>query len=132
MTDARAQATAVETEFAARIDRIRARVVLKLADKIREIDATMPLMAGDGDAAVDAVASAYRWLHDVSGIGPIIGFAATGRQARSCAAVLVGSFHAQRGLSSDELALFASGFEAFRIVAFKETHFTESSRRSAL
>jgi hypothetical protein len=125
MTEAPAQATAVETEFAARIDRIRARVVLKLADKIQEIDATMPIMAGDGAAAVDAVARAYRWLHDVSGIGPIVGFEATGRHARSCAAVLVKSFHAQRGLSSDELASLTSGFETFRIVALNETRFTE-------
>jgi hypothetical protein len=132
MTKAHAQTTAVETEFAARIDRIRARVVLKLADKIPEIDATMPLMAGDGGAAADAVASAYRWLHDVTGIGSVIGFAATGRQARLCAAVLVCSFHAQRGLSPDELALLARGFETFRIVALEETHFPELSRRSAL
>ena len=129
MTEARAQATAVETEFAARIDRIRARVALKLADKIPEIDATMSLMTGDGDAAVDAVASAYRWLHDVTGIGSIIGFEATGRHARSCAAVLVSAFHAQRCLSSDELALLVGGFETFRIVALSETHFTELSRR---
>ena len=131
MTEARAQATAVETEFAARIDRIRARVVLKVAEKIQEIDATMSLMTDDGDTAVDAVASAYRWLHDVSGIGSIIGFEATGRQARLCADVLVSSFRAQRGLSSDELALLAGGFETFRIVALSETHFTELSRRPA-
>jgi len=131
MTETPAQATAVETEFAARIDRIRARVALKLADKIPEIDATMSLMTGDGDAAVDAVASAYRWLHDVTGIGSIIGFEATGRQARLCTAVLVSAFRSQRGLSSDELALLASGFETFRIVALKETRFTELSRRSA-
>jgi hypothetical protein len=129
MTEARAQAIEVEKDFAARIDRIRARVVLKLADKIQEVDATMSLMTGDGGDAVNAVASTYRWLHDVSGIGSIIGFEATGRQARSCAAVLVSSFHAQRGLSSDELALLASGFETFRIVALSETHFTELSRR---
>jgi hypothetical protein len=130
MNETRAQATAVETEFVARIDRIRARVVLKLAEKIREIDATMSLMAGDGDDAVDAVASAYRWFHDVSGIGPIVGFEATGQHARSCAAVLIGSFRAQRGLSPVEWALLTSDFETFRIVAQNETHFTELNQRS--
>jgi hypothetical protein len=54
MIETRAQATAAETEFVARIDRIRVRVVLKLAEKVREIDATMSLMAGDGGDAVDA------------------------------------------------------------------------------
>ena len=130
MIETRTQDSAVETEFVARIDTIRLRVVLKLAEKIREIDTTMSIMAGDGDDAVDAVASAYRWFHDVSGIGPIVGFEATGQHARLCAAVLIGSFRAQRGLSADELALLTSGFETFRIVAMNETHFTKIDQRS--
>jgi hypothetical protein len=130
MIETRTQASAVETEFVARIDRIRLRVVSKLAEKIREIDATMSFMAGDGDGAADAVASAYRWFHDVSGIGPIVGFEATGQHARLCAAVLIGSFRAQRGLSPDELALLTSGFETFRIAALNETHFTRINQRS--
>jgi hypothetical protein len=129
MIETRTQDSAVETEFVARIDTIRLRVVLKLAEKIREIDTTMSIMAGDGDDAVDAVASAYRWFHDVSGIGPIVGFEATGQHARLCAAVLIGSFRAQRGLSPDELALLTSGFENFRIVALNETHFTKINQR---
>jgi hypothetical protein len=129
MIETRTHDSAVETEFVARIDTIRLRVVLKLAEKIREIDATMSIMAGDGDDAVDAVASAYRWFHDVSGIGPIVGFEATGQHARLCAAVLIGSFRAQRGLSPDELALLTSGFENFRIVALNETHFTKINQR---
>jgi hypothetical protein len=130
MIETRTQASAVETEFVARIDRIRSRVLLKLAEKIPEIDATMSSMAGDGDGAADAVASAYRWFHDVSGIGPIVGFEATGQHARSCAAVLLGSFRAQRGLSPDELALLTSGFETFRVVALNETHFTKIDQKS--
>jgi hypothetical protein len=129
MIETRAEAIAVETEFAVRIDRIRARFVLKLADKIPEIDVALSRMAGNGSDAVDAVASAYRWFHDVSGIGSIIGFDATGRQARLCAAVLINSFRAQRCVSPDELASLTSGFGTFRVVALNETHFTELNQK---
>ena len=55
MIETRAEAIAVETEFAARIDRIRARFVLKLADKIPQIDVALSGMAGDGSDAVAAM-----------------------------------------------------------------------------
>jgi hypothetical protein len=131
MIKAHAQGTAVEAEFAARIDKIRARVSLKLADRIQQTDAALPQMTGDGDDAVAAVASAYRWFHDISGIGPTIGFEATGRQARLCASILVTPFRAQRGLSPDELELLTSGLESLRIAALNETHSTGSNQRSA-
>ena len=132
MIKARTQDTAVEAEFAARIARIRARVVLKFAGGIQQTDAALLQMIGDGSGAALAVASAYRWLHDISGIFPTIGFEETGRQARSCASILVSPFRAQRGLLSHELKLLTNGLESLRIVALNETHSTALSRRSAL
>jgi len=128
MIKTRAQAATTETEFAARIDTIRARVALRLADKILQTDTSLSQMTGDGSDAVDAVATAYRWLHDVSGIGPTVGFEATGRLARSCATVLLSPFRARRGLSPDELALLTESFESLRITALNEIHSTESIR----
>lgn len=131
MVETRAQATSAETQFAARIDKIRARVALKLADRIQQTDAALPKMTSGGSDAVNAVATAYRWFHDISGIGPTLGFQATGREARMCADILVGPFRAQRGLSTDELTLLTKGLESFRIVALDETHSTASNQRSA-
>jgi hypothetical protein len=131
MVDARAQGTGVEAEFAARIDKVRARFALKLAGRIQQTDAALSLMTGDGSDAVAAVASAYRWVHDITGIGPTIGFEETGRQARSCASVLVHPFRAQRGLSSEELELLTSGLESLRIAALQETHSAALNQRSA-
>jgi hypothetical protein len=131
MIEARGSPTVIETEFAARVDRIRARVALKLADKIQQTEAALSRMAGDGSDAVDAVATAYRWFHDISGIGPIVGFEATGRLARSCATILVRSFQARRGLSPEELALLTSGLESLRIAALRETHSSNSIQGSA-
>jgi hypothetical protein len=129
MIDTRRQTTLVEAACAGRIDIIRARVALRLADNIQQTDAALPQMTGDGRDAADAVACAYRWFHDISGIGPIIGFEATGRQARACASILVGPFRAQVGLSPEELALLTSGLESLRIAALDETRSIESNQR---
>ena len=131
MINARPQATAVETELAARLDSIRARVALKLADRIQQTEAALSQMTGNGVDAVAAVASAYRWFHDLSGIGPTIGFEITGKQARTCTGILVDPFRAQRGLSSDELESLTGGLESLRIAALNEMHSTGSYRRAA-
>ena len=128
MIKAHAQAATTETEFAARIGRICARVALRLSDNIQQTDTSLSQMTGERSEAVDAVATAYRWLHDISGIGPTVGFEATGRLARSCAAALLGAFRARRGLSPDELALLTESFESLRITALNEIHLTESVR----
>jgi hypothetical protein len=122
MNETRAKTTGIEAQFASRIDMIRARFVLKLADRIQQTDAALSQMADGGSRAVDAVATAYRWFHDVSGIGPTFGFEATGREARSCADILLDPFRTRRGLSPDELASLTNGLETVRIAALRETH----------
>lgn len=130
MVEICAKATSIEAQFATRIDKIRSRVALKLADRIRQTDEALSQMASDGSEAVNAVATTYRWFHDISGIGPTLGFEATGKQARACADMLVDPFRERRGLSADELILLASGLESLRIVALRET--TELTQRSTL
>jgi hypothetical protein len=130
MNEARTQSTAIEVQFAARIDGIRARFALKLANNIQQTDAALRQMAGDGSGAVNAVATAYRWLHDAVGVCATIGFEATGQCARSCDAVLVEPFRAQRGLSQDELALLTENLESLRFTALTETIITESNQGS--
>jgi hypothetical protein len=131
MHEAHSKTTAVETEFASRIDRIRARVALKLASKIEQTDAALSQMTGDASEAVDAVATAYRWFHDISGIGPTVGFDQTGQWAQSCADILASSFHARRGLSPDELALLTTALQSFQIAALKEAHLAGLNQRTA-
>ena len=122
------QGTAAEAQFAARIDGVRARFALKLADKIRQTAAALPRMIENGSGAEDVVANAYRWFHDVSGIAPTIGFEAAGRSARSCDAILVGPYRAQRGLSAAELALLTESLESLRDTAQAETQAMELNR----
>jgi hypothetical protein len=120
MADPHAQNTAIEAQFAARIDRIRARFALKLARNIQQTDAALRRMTGDGNDAVEAIATAYRWFHDAIGICATIGFEATGRLARSCDAILGEPFRNQRGLSPDELAQLTESLESLRITALAE------------
>jgi hypothetical protein len=130
MINAGSQSTAVEAQFAARIDGIRARFALKLANNIQQTDAALQHMAGDGSDAVDAVETAYRWLHDAVGVCATIGFEATGQHARSCDAVLIGPFRAQRGLSQEELALLTANLESLRFTALTETIITKPNQGS--
>ena len=120
-----------ESEFAERIAKIRVRFVSKLADKIRQTDAALHQLSGDGSEAADAVATAYRQFHDVCGIGATIGFEATGRSARALDAILVGPFRDHRGLSEAELVKLKEGLETLRIAARTEMQSTDSDRELA-
>jgi hypothetical protein len=131
MVKAHTQSTAIETQFAARMDGIRARYALKLAGHIERTDAALQQMTGNGSDSVNAVATAYFWLHDAVGVCATVGFEATGQLARSCEAVLVGPFRAQRGLSQQELALLTENLESLRITALGETSLTESNNKGS-
>ncbi len=103
MTDGRDHIPTDETTFDARMDRIRVRFAIKLVDNIQRTETTLTRMTGDGRDAAEAVATAYRWLHEVCGVAPTLGFKVIGRSARLCTAILAGPFWARRKLSADEL-----------------------------
>ena len=131
MNEPRAKPDGIEAQFALRIDKIRARFALRLAGKIQETDAALSRMVGGGSDAVEAVAVAYRWFHDVSGTGLTLGFKMTGQEASNCAAILVDPFRSGRGLSPDELASLTITLEALRIAALQEVQSSESNQRLA-
>ena len=131
MMKAPAKADGVEEQFATRIDKIRVRFAYRLAEKLEQTDAALSQMMHDG-GGVDAIATAYRWFHDVSGIGPTLGFVATGNAARKCADILVDAFRSHRSLLPDELASLNSAFDSLRIEALRETLAPEAIQRSSL
>ena len=124
------QSTSGDAAFEARLMGIRVRFARGLAAKIEQTDAALTRMAGEGIDAVDAVTVAYRWLHEVGGIGSNVGFAATGLLAKSCEAILAAPFRTQRGLSPGEMAKLTSGLESLRITALTETATTNSNQRT--
>jgi hypothetical protein len=119
---------AIEARFEASIDRVRVRFALKFSDKLQQTAADLPRMTEDASAPVEVVENAYRWIHDVSGIASTIGFEAIGQSARSCDAILLGPYRAQRGLSAAELAALTESLESLRITALTESHTMDLNR----
>jgi hypothetical protein len=130
MNSPQIRSTPNEAEFEARLMGIRTRFALSLAARIEQTCAALARMAGEGNDAIDAVTVAYRWVHDVGGIGSTVGFTATGLLAKSCEAILAGPFRMQRGLLPEEIAQLTTGLESLRIMALTETATTSSNQRT--
>ena len=120
MNDAQDHNTAAETDFAQRMGKLRTRFASKLFIRIARATDALPRMSGDGSDAVVAVTDVYREFHDVCGIAPTIGFAATGQLARQCDAILVSPFSEQRALFENERVMLTEKIEALRLGALAE------------
>ena len=103
-----ANKTLSEILFENRIAKVRMRFITKLAETMR-VTSDLPRLAGDGSAAVEAVATTYHLFHDMAGIGSTIGFEATGQAARTLDTLLMGPFRDQRGLRGDEVTRLKDG-----------------------
>ena len=124
MPTSNARGAADEAQFEVRIEGVRVRFAQKFAGRMQQTAAALPRMTEDESAAIDAVATAYRWLHEVGGIASTIGFAATGQSARSCEAILAGPCRDQRGLSAAEAVTLTEHLEALRLTAQTELRTT--------
>jgi hypothetical protein len=127
MPGAGVQGTAIEGQFEARIEVVRTRLVANFANRMQQTIASLPQMIGDGTAPAEAVANAYRWLHELCGIASTLGFQSTGRSARPCDALLIGPYRARRGLSAPELAQLNEHLESLRLAARAEMQIPDSS-----
>jgi HPt (histidine-containing phosphotransfer) domain-containing protein len=105
--------------FAERFAAVRARFAAKLDSRIDEIEATIPELAGG--CASEPLARAHRRAHDLCGVGPTMGFVATGHAARAIEQVMLGALKANRPLSADELTKVSDGVAALRVAACAET-----------
>jgi hypothetical protein len=114
--------------FADRLARVRRRFVSTLAGKVDETCAAIPNLSAALPAAPGAVAQAYRSMHGVVGIGPTVGFPATGRAARDVEEVLRAPYRDGRGLRSDEIATLLNSLQALREAASRELHLFNPAR----
>ena len=106
-----------EEDFAERLNGVRKRFAAKLAGRIAEIDAALSAMVGEGSEVNAAVYAAHRKVHDLCGIGPTLGFEATGKAARVCEKILLQPSRGQRGLNEQEMAHLKEGLVALRAAA---------------
>jgi hypothetical protein len=103
-----------EAEFIERMAQIRARFARKLANEVEEMSLNFGRLAGASREAVEATAAAYLTFHEMCGIGPTIGFEATGQAARAVDGILILAYRAQRGLTDDELSRLKGELEHVR------------------
>src|SRR5207253_2698414 len=113
-------------EFAQRLAGVWRRFASKLSNRIAEIDAVLPELIGNGAAVVAAVSTAHRKVHDLCGIGPTLGFIATGQAARTCERVLLQPSRAERGLTDQEMADLRVGLLALRTAAQSDMQVSET------
>jgi hypothetical protein len=104
-------------EFAQRLAGVRRRFASKLSNRIAEIDAALPALIGSGANVAAAVSTVHRKVHDLCGIGPTLGFTATGQAARACERVLVQPSRAERGLTDQEIDNLKAGLVALQAAA---------------
>jgi hypothetical protein len=114
-----------EVEFAERMAKIRARFSLKLIAGVEETAQLLPKLAGGSRDAAEATATIYLRFHEMCGIGPTIGFEATGRAAKPLDTVLGTAWRAGRGLTDDEMAKVREGLEHVRVAMLAETQSRE-------
>jgi len=106
--------------FAERLARVRQRFVTTLASKIETTYSDLPKLAGTHDAGKDAIGEAYRRIHGIVGVGPTVGFAATGKAARTVEDVLAEPHRSGRGLQPREIETLRDALDALRAAAQQE------------
>jgi chemotaxis protein histidine kinase CheA len=104
--------------FIQRLGRVRERFVSGLESKIEDTYAALPDLSEE--TAGEVVAETYRRLHGIVGIGPTVGFAATGRAARALERILLRAQQEERGLTSQEIGSFTKALHALRETAAQE------------
>jgi HPt (histidine-containing phosphotransfer) domain-containing protein len=105
--------------FAERFAAVRERFTAKLGARIDEIEATLPALTDEG--AIETLARAHRRTHDLCGVGPTLGFVATGQAARQIEQALFIPLKAGRALWPDEVAIVTEGIARLRAAARAET-----------
>ncbi len=106
--------------FTDRLARVRNRFATTLAGKIDDTCAAIPQLSDVVPAAAAAVAEAYRCVHGIVGVGPTVGFPASGRAAHDVEDILRSPQEQRRGLSTDEIARLTTTLQILRDVAARE------------
>jgi HPt (histidine-containing phosphotransfer) domain-containing protein len=106
--------------FTERLARVRQRFVSTLEGKIDDAYAALPKLTGDAPAAALVAGEAYRTMHGIVGVGPTVGFPATGRAARAVEDVLRQPQQDKRCLAADEIAVLEDRLAALREAVTRE------------
>jgi chemotaxis protein histidine kinase CheA len=105
--------------FADRLAAVRQRFMAKLDGRLDELESTVPQLSEAG--SIESLARAHRRAHDLCGVGPTMGFIATGKAARTVEQLLLAPLKAERALTCDEVAQLREHIAVLRSAATAET-----------
>ena len=115
--------------YAERLAKVRQRFVTTLESKIEDTYADLPKLSGGGTDVTGTMEETYRRIHGIVGIGPSVGFTATGKAARSVENVLLEPQRAARGLAPNEIDAFRKALHMLRETARQELQTTFTNWR---
>jgi hypothetical protein len=107
-------------QFEARLARVRHRFATALESKIEEAIISVNLMSRGSDGLIKRLAGLYRHLHGICGIGPTVGFTATGEAARLAEVALIQAYREGRRLTEAETLSLKKALERLRVAAASE------------
>jgi hypothetical protein len=107
-------------QFEIRLARVRHRFATTLEGKIKDAVVSADHMAHGHGEVIKHVSGSYRDLHSMCGIGPTVGFAATGEAAGAAEGCLLQAHREQRGLTEREVIILKKALERLRIAAASE------------
>jgi uncharacterized Fe-S center protein len=102
-------------QFETRLARVRHRFAATLESKITEA-----VVSADHMSRSKHVSESYRHLHGICGIGPTVGFTATGEAARAAEVALMQAYRESRGLTQTEVLNLKRALERLRVAAASE------------
>ena len=107
-------------QFETRLARVRHRFATTLESKITEAVVSADHMSRSSDGVIKQVSESYRHLHGICGIGPTVGFTATGEAARAAEVALMQAYRESRGLTQTEVLNLKRALERLRVAAASE------------
>jgi hypothetical protein len=104
-------------QFEIRLARVRHRFATTLESKIQDAVVSADRMSRSSDGMIKHISDSYRCLHGICGIGPTVGFSATGEAARTAEVTLMQAYRESRGLSEREALSLKKALEHLRVAA---------------
>jgi chemotaxis protein histidine kinase CheA len=114
--------------FTERLARVRNRFAATLEGKIDDACAAISRLAGTEPTAAAVLAETYRNMHGIVGVGPTVGFPASGQAALKVEDVLRLPQQQQRGLNVNEVTSLTKNLQALREAAARELQSFHSVR----
>jgi HPt (histidine-containing phosphotransfer) domain-containing protein len=107
-------------QFEARLAKVRHRFATTLESKITDTAVFADRMSRGDSGVVKYVSDSYRHLHSICGIGPTVGFTATGEAARAAEAALLQAHREKRTLTETEVLSLKRALYQLRLAAASE------------